>query len=114
MIGYSSFQYYEWQTLKSQIVTSRFTEATSEWGGRRTLPYVFTEQGVAMLSSVLNSPQSIQVNISIMRVFVKIRQWACNYDELARRIEELHEAQGEQSHHIAVIIRSSKSLSDRK
>ncbi len=50
----------EWENLKSQI-------ATTSWGGRRTLPYVFTEQGVSMLSSGLNSSQAIQVNISIMR-----------------------------------------------
>lgn len=100
----------EWNILKSQIVTSRFIKTTSEWGGRRTLPYVFTEQGVAMLSSVLNSPLAIQVNISIMRVFVKTRQWAFNYNELARRIEELHVVQGEQGHHIAVIYKIIEEL----
>ena len=51
----------------------RCQNVTSSWGGRRYLPYVFTEQGVAMLSSVLNSERAIQVNIGIMRVFVNIR-----------------------------------------
>jgi hypothetical protein len=57
----------EFENLKSQI-------ATSSWGGRRKLPYVFTEQGVAMLSSVLNSEKAIKVNIQIMRIFTKVRK----------------------------------------
>jgi hypothetical protein len=55
----------EWSNLKSQIVTSR-------WGGRRSLPYAFTEQGVAMLSGILNSDRAIAVNIQIMRIFIRI------------------------------------------
>src|SRR4030066_965266 len=58
----------EAENLRSQFATSK------SWGGRRDLPYVFTEQGVAMLSSVLNSEQAIQVNIAIMRAFVRMRQ----------------------------------------
>jgi hypothetical protein len=58
-------------------------------GGRRYLPYVFTEQGVAMLSSVLNSPQSIQVNIQIMRTFVRLRQIMASNAELAKKIDDL-------------------------
>lgn len=58
----------EWEILKSQFVTS-------SWGGVRKLPYVFTEQGVAMLSSVLRSDTAIEVNIRIMRTFVKVRQY---------------------------------------
>ena len=59
----------EWEILKSQI-------ATSSWGGTRKLPYAFTENGVAMLSSVLRSPLDIQVNIGIMRVFTEFRKIA--------------------------------------
>ena len=58
----------EWEILKSQFVTS-------SWGGVRKLPYVFTEQGVAMLSSVLRSDTAIEVNIRIMRTFVAVRQY---------------------------------------
>lgn len=58
----------EWEILKSQFVTS-------SWGGSRTLPYAFTEQGVAMLSSVLRSDTAIEVNIRIMRTFVAVRQY---------------------------------------
>ena len=76
----------EWENLKSQIVTSSFAH-----GGRRKLPYVFTEQGVSMLSSVLNSKQAIRANVQIMRTFVSIRNLASTYKELERRILEIEE-----------------------
>lgn len=72
----------EAENLRSQIVTSN-------WGGRRHLPYVFTEQGVAMLSSVLHSERAVQVNIAIMRAFVKLREILTTHRELAQKIEEL-------------------------
>jgi len=78
----------EWTNLRSQI-------ATSSWGGKRYLPYAFTEQGVAMLSSVLNSERSIEVNISIMRAFVMMRQWALNHQELSARLDELEQEYGQ-------------------
>jgi ORF6N domain-containing protein len=68
--------------LRSQFVTS-------SWGGRRTSPYAFTEQGVAMLSSVLNSERAVQVNIAIMRAFVKLREILTTHRDLAEKIEEL-------------------------
>jgi len=68
--------------LKSQIVTS-------SWGGVRKLPRVFTEQGVAMLSGLLNSKRAIHVNIAIMRAFVKLRQVLLTHKELAQKLEEL-------------------------
>ena len=67
----------EAQSLRSQIAISK-----SGRGGRRSLPYVFTEQGVAMLSSVLNSERAIEVNIMIMRAFVKLRQMLETNEEL--------------------------------
>ena len=60
-------------------------------GGRRYLPYVFTEQGVAMLSSVLNSKRAIDVNIAIMRAFVQLRKMIASHDELARKLTELEQ-----------------------
>jgi len=73
----------EAKNLKSQIVTS-------SWGGaRRAAPYAFTEQGVAMLSSVLNSKRAIQVNIAIMRAFVKLRELVGAHKELAGKLAEL-------------------------
>ncbi len=74
--------YQEVTNLRSQIVTS-------SWGGRRHLPYAFTEQGVAMLSSVLNSPRAINVNIQIMRTFVSLKRECLTYLSLKRKIEAM-------------------------
>lgn len=73
----------EADNLKSQIVIS------SSWGGRRSLPYAFTEQGVAMLSSVLRSERAVQVNVEIMRAFVRLRQLLSTDADLARKLDEL-------------------------
>jgi hypothetical protein len=72
----------ELTNLKSQFVIS-------SWGGRRFTPYAFTEQGVAMLSSVLHSPRAVKVNIEIMRAFVRLRQLLATHADLARELEEL-------------------------
>ena len=73
----------EYEILKSQIAISR-------WGGaRRANPYAFTEQGVAMLSSILNSERAIQVNIAIMRAFVKLKAILSTHKELAHKLNEL-------------------------
>ena len=62
---------------------------TSSWGGRRYLPYVFTENGVSMLSSVLKSERAIQVNIQIIRTFTKLRELMSTQRELARKLMDL-------------------------
>jgi len=72
----------EFSNLRSQIVRS-------SWGGRRTAPYVFTEQGVAMLSSVLHSPTAVQVNIEIMRAFVRLRRMLEKHADLALNLEAI-------------------------
>lgn len=72
----------EFDNLKSHFATSR-------WGGTRKLPHVFTEQGVAMLSSVLNSERAIQVNIQIMRAFTKMRELLATHKELRQKIEQM-------------------------
>ena len=74
----------ETKALKSQFATSK-----QGHGGRRYLPLVFTEQGVAMLSSVLNSERAIQVNIAIMRAFVELRAMLTTHKDLARKLAEL-------------------------
>ncbi len=79
----------EWQVLKCQFVTSKNNEETR--GGRQYLPYVFTEQGVAMLSGVLKSKRAIEVNINIMRTFVNLRQWALDSEEYGQRLRELEQ-----------------------
>ena len=63
--------------------------AISRWGGRRKFPYAFTEQGVAMLSSVLNSERAINVNIQIMRTFTQMRQMMFSYKKLKEKIEKM-------------------------
>ena len=74
----------EQESLRSQSVTSKEGR-----GGRRYPPYVFTEQGIAMLSSVLRSERAVMVNIEIMRAFVRLRQMVEGYQELARKVEDL-------------------------
>jgi len=93
----------EFQNLRSQT-------GTSSWGGTRYAPMAFTEHGVAMLSSVLNSKQAVEVNIQIMRVFVKMRKWAENYAELLTKIEDLETHNDEQDETIAHIYDMLKQL----
>ncbi len=75
----------EFKDLKSQFATS------TQWGGRRTPPYAFSEQGVAMLSSVLHSIQAVQVNTEIMRTFVRLRRILASHADLAERLELLEQ-----------------------
>ena len=72
----------EFTNLRSQIVTS-------SWGGTRYLPFAFTEHGVTMLASILNSEKAININIQIVRAFIALRNWALNYKELADKIAQL-------------------------
>lgn len=72
----------EFENLKSQ-------NATSSWGGRRKLPNAFTEQGVAMLSSILNSDTAIEVNIRIIRVFTRLREYALTHKEILLQLAKL-------------------------
>jgi hypothetical protein len=76
----------EVEILKSQIVIS----SSTSWGGpRRAAPYAFTEQGVAMLSSVLRSPRAVAVNVEIMRAFVRLRQILASHADLARKLDAM-------------------------
>jgi len=77
------------QLTKEEFENLKYHFGTSRWGGRRYLPYTFTENGVAMLSSVLNSPKAIQVNIQIMRTFTKLREMMSSHKELSRKLSEL-------------------------
>ncbi|MCA9246508.1 MAG: ORF6N domain-containing protein [Planctomycetales bacterium] len=76
----------EWEFLRSQIATSN---ASDRRGGRRYLPWAFTEQGVAMLSSVLRSPTAVAVNIEIMRAFVQLRQVLSTPGEFAEQVRQI-------------------------
>ena len=81
------------QLTKEEYVSLIFQNgiSKSQRGGRRFMPYVFTEQGVAMLSSVLNSEQAIAINIQIMRTFVQLKQFALENKELTKRFSELEQ-----------------------
>ena len=72
----------ETRNLKSQLVIS-------SWGGQRAAPFAFTEQGVAMLSSVLRSERAVKANIAIMRAFVRLREMLVNHEELRQKIEQM-------------------------
>jgi hypothetical protein len=74
---------------KNDVANLMFHFGTSRWGGTRKLPRVFTEQGVAMLSSVLRSPLAIRVNIAIMRAFVRLREALIVHEDLAAKLAEL-------------------------
>jgi len=74
----------EFSDLRSQIVTT-------SWGGRRTAPYAFTEHGVTMLSSVLRSPKAVDVNIEIVRAFVRLRTTLANHAELSEKLNRLEQ-----------------------
>ena len=74
---------------ETHLLRSQFATSKKGRGGRRYLPYAFTEQGVAMLSSVLNSERAIKVNIEIMRAFVRLRRILASHADLARKLEAL-------------------------
>lgn len=95
----------EFRRWRSQTVTSK-----EDRKGLRYAPMAFTEQGVAMLSSVLNSPRAVQVNIAIMRTFVRLRQIMATHEELARKIEELEKKYDSQ---FAIVFEAIRELIDK-
>ena len=88
----------EWFNLRSQF-------ASSSWGGSRYPPFAFTEQGVAMLSGLLNSDLAIQMNIAIMRAFVMIRQWALTYQELSDKLSDLEKLHNQKFNDIDQVLK---------
>jgi hypothetical protein len=93
------------ELLRYQIGTSNEGR-----GGRRYRPYVFTEQGIAMLSGVLTSSRAVEVNIAIMRTFVRLRQLLATHEELARRLEQLEWRQNEQGQQIQAVFETIQQL----
>ncbi|HRN41733.1 MAG TPA: ORF6N domain-containing protein [Vicingus sp.] len=93
----------EWENLKSQI-------ATSSWGGRRKLPYAFTEHGVLMLSSVLNSDRAIAVNIHIMRVYTKLKEMLLIHKDVLVELETIKQKVGSNSNDIELIFNYLKQF----
>ncbi len=103
-------------TLNSELLTPEkvanlmFQSGTSSRGGRRYLPYAFTEQGVAMLSSVLNSERAIRVNIMIMRAFVKLKELLLTHKDLAEKIAALEKKYDTHDDKIQLIFEAIKKL----
>lgn len=97
----------EFKSLMSQI-------AISKRGGTRKLPFAFTEQGVAMLSGILNSDRAISVNIQIMRIFTKIRQALMDNTELRLAIEEIRQKTENNTKNIEVVFQYLDELLDKK
>jgi len=90
----------EFEILRCQSGTSSI-----KWGGTRYMPMAFTEQGVAMLSSVLGSPQAIQVNIGIMRVFTRVRQMLVDHTDLRLAVEEMKKQTTDNTQNIEIVFR---------
>ena len=99
----------EAEALRCQIGTSNKGR-----GGRRYLPYAFTEQGVSMLSSILNSERAIQVNITIMRVFSRVKEIMLQRQDLTAKLNELEERVGNHDTKILAIFKAIKQLIDPK
>ena len=97
----------EFDNLRSQF-------GTSSWGGSRYMPMAFTEQGVAMLSSVLNSPTAIKVNIQIIRVFTKIREMLTDTLSLKLEIEEIKKKLSNHTQNIELVFNYLDKLIDKK
>ncbi len=104
----------ELENMRAQTVTSnlksQFAISSSGWGGRRHPPYAFTEQGVAMLSSVLRGKRAVQVNIEIMRAFVRLRQILSSQKELARKLEQFERRIGAHDQKIEAVFQAIRQL----
>ncbi len=97
----------EYKHLTSQIVMSSTGDS---WGGRRQLPYAFTEQGVAMLSSILKSETAIRVNIAIIRVFSKMREVLLSHKELLHKLERLEHKSERHDSELKAVFAALKKL----
>ena len=98
------------QLTKQETDNLRFHFGTSRWGGRRYRPYAFTEQGVSMLSSVLRSTRAIQVNIAIMRTFVRLRRILATHKKLATKLDQLERRIAKHDEEIRTIFEAIRQL----
>jgi hypothetical protein len=102
------------QLSKEEFKNLIFQNGTSSWGGTRKQPYAFTEQGVAMLSGILNSDRAISVNIQIMRVFTQVRQMLMDNTELRLAIEEIRKKTDNHSKNIELVFQYLDELLEKK
>ncbi len=105
---------FTFQLTKEEYQNLRFQIGTSSWGGRRYMPYVFTELGVSMLSSVLKSDRAVQMNVFIMRAFVKLREMLATHKELSQKIEALEKEQKLQGKDITLMTTAINKLLQAK
>jgi len=100
------------QLSDAEFANLRTHFGTSSWGGRRYPPYAFTEQGVAMLSSVLNTPRAVHVNIEIMRAFVRMRQFQLSNDEMGKKLAALEKKYDRHDAQFRVVFQAIRELMD--
>ncbi len=93
----------EYESLRSQFATSR-------WGGRRYLPYVFTEHGAIMLANVLNSPSAVEASIQVVRAFVNLRKFLSTNKELSRKLKQLEGKFEKHDEEIELIFKAIRQL----
>lgn len=93
----------EFLNLKSQFATSSSNFNKTTWGGRRKLPYVFTEHGVLMLSSVLNSKKAISVNIQLVRIFIKMREMLLTHKDILLELDSIRKTVNNQDERVELI-----------
>jgi hypothetical protein len=98
------------QLTENEFENLRSQNATSSWGGRRVAPYAFTEHGVLMLSSVLNSERAIKVNIQIMRIYTKMREMLLTNQDILLKLEQLERKVDDHDQAIRVIFEYLKQL----
>jgi phage regulator Rha-like protein len=101
---------YQVSKEEADCLTSQIAMSKKGRGGRRTLPYAFTEHGVAMLSSVLNSERAVQMNILIVRAFVKLREVLATHRELARKMDRLEHTQKDHSAVLSILVKDIQDL----
>ncbi|OGC05245.1 hypothetical protein A2276_02795 [candidate division WOR-1 bacterium RIFOXYA12_FULL_43_27] len=102
------------QLNKEEYKNLKFQSGMSSWGGRRTLPYAFTEQGIAMLSSVLRSERAILVNIAIMRAFVRLNRILSSHVEVSKKLKELENKTLKNEKDIQVVVEVIRQLTEQK